>query len=74
VDDGATIDLASVNEVVHETDDGHTTEHGNSCEIRVSFTKSRRRVHRKLIVPQFIIFASTFAKSGKKLMTVENTS
>jgi hypothetical protein len=74
VNDWATIDLASVNEVVDETDDGHTTEHGNSYKICVSWTKSTRRVKGKQIVPQFIIFASTFAKSGKKLMTVENTS
>jgi hypothetical protein len=71
--DRTAVDLPGVDEVVDEANDSYTTEHSDSCETSKSANipksaKAFQSVH----IPQFIILASTFANSGKKLMTVEN--
>lgn len=74
--DRAAIDLPGVHEVVDETDDGHATEHSNTCPNRPKLAKllHDRKRSRPVNIPQFIDFASTLANNGKKLITVENTS
>lgn len=74
VHDGTTVDLLSVHEVVDETDDGNTTKHGDSYKFCVSGILNHNQRLRLVNIPQFIPFASTFANSGKKLITVENNS
>ena len=72
--DRTAVDLPGVYEVVDETDDGYATEHSDSYKFCVSCILHHNQRLRLVNSPQFIPFASTFANSGKKLMTVENNS